>query len=391
MNILEELQYRCLYSNCSDLNIINSGKLTVYAGFDATAPSLHVGNLTTLMMLRLFKKHGHNVIALIGGATTKIGDPSGKDSMRKMLTENEIIANKNSIKDCILSIVPEALILDNNDWFADIKYIDLLQDIGSLFSINRMLTMDSVKLRLEREQNLSFLEFNYMVLQSYDFWHLYKNYNCNVQIGGSDQWGNIVSGIDLIHKKDNKSKAFAITAPLITRSDGKKMGKSEDGAIWLSKDMLSDFDYFQYFRNTPDEDVKKMMLIFTDIEVNEIDKICAENTNINNIKIQLAHHATMICRGIDAAENAKKQAETIFVKGEIDKENAIKVKVNTTIIDLLIILDAVPSKSEARKLIANNGVKFDEKTVINPLFIIDQFGYFKLSVGKKKHFTICII
>ena len=386
MNIIEELKLRNLYSNCTDLDLIADGrKLTVYAGFDATASSLHVGNLTTLMMLRLFQKHGHKVIALLGGATTKIGDPSGKDSMRKILSDEDILVNKNSIKQCILNILPSVTILDNNDWFDGIKYIDLLRDIGHLFSINRMLTMDSVKLRLEREQNLSFLEFNYMILQSFDFWHLYQNYGCNVQIGGSDQWGNIVCGIDLIHKKDNKSKAFGVTAPLITRSDGKKMGKSEDGAIWLNKDMLSDFDYFQYFRNTPDSDVEKMMLIFTDLET--IDK----TKNINDLKADLAFEATKICRGTDAAESAKKQAETIFIKRELDTENAIKIDKNIAILDLLLKLEAVPSKSEARKLIANNGVKIDDKTIINTSLTINNSGFYKVSVGKKKHFTIFIV
>ncbi len=397
MNAIDELKARFLFNNCTNENAIKqylkeSKKLTVYAGFDATAKSLHIGNLTALMMLRIFQRHGHKVIALIGGATTKIGDPSGKDSMRKMLSDEEIVQNKNYIKQSILTFLPSATIVDNNDWFEDIGYIDILRDIGSIFSINKMLTMDSVKMRLDRQQNLSFLEFNYIILQSYDFWHLYKNYGCNVQIGGSDQWGNIVFGVDLIGKKELQSQVFGITSPLITRSDGKKMGKSETGAIWLNSEMLSDFDYFQYFRNITDQDVKKMLLIFTDIATEEVEKICNQSQNINDLKIVLAFEATKICRGIEAAENAKNQAENIFVKNVLDAENAIKITGDISILDLLVNLKATPSKGEARKLIANNGVKIDNITIIESAMIINgkPERYFKISVGKKKHFTIFI-
>ena len=280
-------------------------------GFDCTASSLHVGSLLQIMILKLMQKYGHQPIVLLGGGTTLIGDPSGKDATRKILDQKEIKKNIESIKKVFNKILDTKnkktapIFVNNADWLTKLNYIQFLRDIGTHFTINKMLTFDSVKLRLEREQSLSYMEFNYMILQAYDFYQLFENNNCVLQIGGSDQWGNIINGVDLIRRISQKD-AYGLTSPLITLSSGAKMGKTEKGAIWLNEDQLSSYDYWQFWRNTDDRDVKRFLYYFTEIDLSEINKICNKEKNINNLKILLANEATKILHGKTAAKKLKK-------------------------------------------------------------------------------------
>jgi len=408
-NFLLEMQKRGYLNQCTNLDklseISNKNPISGYIGFDCTASSLHVGSLLQIMILKLMQKYGHRPIVLLGGGTTLIGDPSGKDSTRKMLDNKEIKKNINSIKKVFNRILDTSnkntspIFVNNAEWLTKLKYINFLRDVGSHFTINKMLTFDSVKLRLEREQSLSYMEFNYMILQAYDFYELFKNNKCILQIGGSDQWGNIVNGVDLIRRK-LKKEAFGVTSPLITLASGAKMGKTEKGAIWLNEEELSPYDYWQFWRNTDDRDVKRFIKFFTEIELDEAENIFKEEKNINNLKILLANEATKILHGKDSAKKAEQIAKHTFERGALVSglpEIIIKVdeiKKGINILDLIADNKILSSKSEARRVIANKGFKLNDK-VINDEKKILQLNDFnkntlKLSYGKKKHYLIKI-
>ena len=326
MDFLEEFEARGFFHQCTDKDVlkklINSKSIPAYIGFDCTAKSLHVGSLMQIMIFRLMQRHNLKPIVIVGGATTKIGDPSFKDEARKMLDDSAIQENMNGIKSVLAKFIKfgdgagDALMLNNDEWLANLNYLEFLRDIGPHFSINRMLSFDSVKLRLEREQNLSFLEFNYMLLQAYDFVELYKRYSCRLQIGGSDQWGNIVNGIELNRRLGSKDDIFGLTTPLITTSSGAKMGKTMSGAVWLSEEMLSSYDYYQFWRNTEDLDVIKFMKLFTELPLAEIEKYTTlKGSEINQAKKVLAFEATKLCHGEEKAKLAEETARKIFEEG----------------------------------------------------------------------------
>ena len=407
---LKEMVDRGYLNNCTDLDklteICNKKPITGYIGFDCTARSLHVGSLLQIMILKLMQKHGHRPIVLLGGGTTLIGDPSGKDTTRKILDKIEIKNNIQSIKKVFNKILDTSnkkttpIFVDNAEWLTKLNYIQFLRDIGTHFTINKMLTFDSVKLRLEREQSLSYMEFNYMILQAYDFYQLFKSKNCILQIGGSDQWGNIVNGTDLI-RRVLKKEAFGLTSPLITLASGAKMGKTERGAIWLNKDQLTPYDYWQFWRNTDDRDVKKFLYFFTEIEPEKLKSFFLEETNINNLKILLANEATKILHGSDASKKAAQTAIDTFEKGALGKDlPEIKIKLKElekgiNIIDFIANFKILSSKSEARRAIINKGFKIDDVVVEDQkkILAIKDFkkNIMKLSFGKKKHFLVRII
>ena len=320
-SFLSEMASRGFLNQCTDLDRLNevSDKkpIAAYIGFDCTAPSLHVGSLMQIMILRLLQKYGHQPIVLLGGGTTLIGDPSGKDSTRKILKQKDIKKNISSIKKTFEKLLAsknkktKPIFVDNYSWLGKLKYIDFLRDVGKHFTINKMLSFDSVKLRLDREQSLSYMEFNYMILQAYDFYQLFKKYNCILQMGGSDQWGNIVSGVELTRRILQK-ESFGLTTPLITLSSGAKMGKTEKGAVWLDKKMYSPYDYWQFWRNTADEDVKKFLKYFTEIEVNVLSNKIESESDINKLKVLLANEATKILHGEKAAKESENTAKETF-------------------------------------------------------------------------------
>lgn len=365
-----------------------------YIGFDATAPSLHVGSMVQIMMLRRLQQAGHKPIVLMGGGTTKVGDPSGKDESRKLLTNEDINANIASIKGVFERFLTfgdgpaDAILVNNADWLDALDYIPFLRDIGPHFTINRMLTFDSVKLRLEREQPLTFLEFNYMILQAYDFLELSRRHDCHLQMGGSDQWGNIVNGIELTRRVDGK-QMFGLTTPLITTADGAKMGKTASGAVWLNENALPAYDYWQFWRNTQDGDVGKFLRLFTDIPLDEIARLEAlEGAEINHAKIALANAATALCRGDDAAAAAAETARKVFEDGNTgdDLPSLVIEGGAIGIIDALVQLGFAASKGEAKRKIAEGAVKADNGVIQDADFVL-QFGPgpCKLSLGKKKH------
>lgn len=362
-----------------------AGQVTAYVGYDCTAPSLHIGNLVSIMMLRHFQQAGHRPIVLMGGGTTKVGDPSGKDEGRQLLDDAKINANKASIRRIFERFLdfdgPNAAIMaDNDEWLSGLAYIPFLRDIGRHFSVNRMLSFDSVKLRLDREQPLSFLEFNYMILQAYDFLELNRRFGCTLQMGGSDQWGNIVNGTDLIRRVDAKD-AFGLTTPLITRADGAKMGKTAAGAVWLHEDSLSGFDYWQFWRNTHDADVAKFMKLFTDMPLDEIDRVMAGD--INAAKAVLATEATALCRGRAAAEAAAATAAATFAGGAGDDLPSFAVAGPVTILDALVGLGFAASKGEARRLVAGGGARVDGDAVTGDAQMVGPGA--RVSAGKKRH------
>ena len=402
---LKEFKDRGFFYQCTNedelSSLMDKEKIKAYIGFDCTAESLHVGSLLQIMCLRLLQKNGHRPIVLLGGGTTRIGDPSGKDKTRKILSEDEIERNIKNIKDILKKFLdnddPETkpIFVNNYTWLKDLNYISFLRDIGKHFTINRMLTFDSVKLRLDREQSLSYMEFNYMILQAYDFLELNKKENCVLQIGGSDQWGNIVNGVELIKRYSN-NQSYGLTTPLITLATGAKMGKSENGAIWLDEKFLSAYDYWQFWRNTDDRDVIKFLKNFTDLEIKEIKKI--ENDNINDLKILLANETTSMLHGEDAAKNSEQAAKEAF-SGNTLGSSLPSIKIDPKnidnkfdIIDLIILSKLEKSKSEIRRLIKGNGIKIndeiisDEKLVITNNFFNEN--YLKLSIGKKRHLKI---
>ena len=378
-------------------NLCSKTSITGYIGFDCTAPSLHVGSLMQIMMLRWFQKTGNKPIVLMGGGTTKIGDPSGKDTARPLLTNTTISHNKDSIKfifDRFLSFGhndSDALLIDNSTWLENLNYIEFLREYGSCFSISKLINLESVKLRLEREQNLSFLEFNYSILQAFDFLKLNEEYNCQLQMGGSDQWGNIVTGLDLIKKK-LLNQAFGLTSPLLTTSSGTKMGKSADGAIWLNENQLSNWDFWQYWRNTEDQDVLKFLKLFTEIPISEINKLKKlKGAEINEAKIILANQVTILCRGEKAAQDISSAANNTFNKIKND-ERLPHIKIlnpNISLIDALNTLKFTKSNGEARRLIRGNGAKVNSSLIIDENFVITNNyfinGQVKISSGKKKH------
>ena len=402
---LKEFKDRGFFYQCTNedelSSLMDKKKIKAYIGFDCTAESLHVGSLLQIMCLRLLQKNGHRPIVLLGGGTTRIGDPSGKDKTRKILSEDEIERNIKNIKDILKKFLdnddPETkpIFVNNYTWLKDLNYISFLRDIGKHFTINRMLTFDSVKLRLDREQSLSYMEFNYMILQAYDFLELNKKENCVLQIGGSDQWGNIVNGVELIKRYSN-NQSYGLTTPLITLATGAKMGKSENGAIWLDEKFLSAYDYWQFWRNTDDRDVIKFLKNFTDLEIEQIKKI--ENDNINDLKILLANETTSMLHGEDAAKNSEQAAKEAF-SGNTLGSSLPSIKIDPKnidnkfdIIDLIILSKLEKSKSEIRRLIKGNGIKIndeiisDEKLVITNNFFNEN--YLKLSIGKKRHLKI---
>jgi tyrosyl-tRNA synthetase len=386
--------------------ISNKDPISGYIGFDCTASSLHVGSLLQIMILKLMQKHGHRPIVLLGGGTTLIGDPSGKDATRKILDQKNIKDNIKSIKKVFNKILDTSnknttpVFVDNADWLTKLNYIQFLRDIGSHFTINKMLTFDSVKLRLDREQSLSYMEFNYMILQAYDFYQLFKNNKCILQIGGSDQWGNIVNGVDLIRRKLQK-EAYGLTSPLITLASGSKMGKTEKGAIWLNEDKLSPYDYWQFWRNTDDRDVKRFLYFFTEIEPIELKNIFEKEKNINNLKTLLANEATKILHGQFASKKAEQTAKETFEKNGLGSDlPEIKIKLNqikegVNILDLIFKNKILPSKSEARRVIANRGFKIDGNVIDEEKKLLQLKDFkkntLKLSYGKKKHYLVKII
>ena len=409
-NFLQEMHDRGYLNQCTDISklgdICDKNSISGYIGFDCTAKSLHVGSLLQIMILRLMQKHGHKPIVLLGGGTTLIGDPSGKDSTRKILSQNEIKNNIKSIKRVFNKILDTSkkstspVYVNNADWLTKLNLIQFLRDIGSHFTINKMLTFDSVKLRLDREQSLSYMEFNYMILQAFDFFQLFKNENCILQIGGSDQWGNIINGVDLIRRKLQK-EAYGLTSPLITLASGTKMGKTEKGAIWLNEELLSPYDYWQFWRNTDDRDVNRFLKFFTEIDTKEIDAMCNNEKNVNNLKILLANEATKILHGDIASKKAEKTAKETFEKGNLGSDlPEIKVKnydveKGINILDFIAKNKILTSKSEARRAIANKGIKINDVVVESEKKIIKLKDFekkiLKLSYGKKKHFIVRVI
>ena len=403
-NFLKEFKDRGYFYQCTDeiglSKLLNSESNNVYIGFDSTAPSLHVGSLLQIMCLRLLQKHGHRPIVLLGGGTTRIGDPSGKEETRKIISEKQIEDNINNIKKVFKIFLKtensklKPVFVNNYKWLGKLNYIKFLRNIGRHFTINKMLSFDSVKLRLEREQSLSYMEFNYMILQAYDFYELNKTNKCNLQIGGSDQWGNIVNGVELI-KRESGNQAYGLTTPLITLASGTKMGKTEQGAVWLNKDMLSPYDYWQFWRNTDDRDVLKFLKMFTDLSLKEIENI--KFKNINDLKILLANNATEMLHGKKEAKKSEKLAKNTF-KENSTGENlpGIKIKndiLSKNIVEVISFVNNSISKSEIRRLIKSNAVKIDNKNIQNEKYVIDpnQFtdkGFIKLSIGKKKHYKI---
>ena len=404
---LTEFKERGFFYQCTgedDLSkLMDKEKINAYIGFDCTAESLHVGSLLQIMCLRLLQKHGHRPIVLLGGGTTRIGDPSGKDKTRTILSEDEIIKNIKNIEKILKKFLDDKnpktkpIFVNNYTWLKNLNYISFLRDIGKHFTINKMLSFDSVKTRLEREQSLSYMEFNYMILQAYDFLELNKKENCVLQMGGSDQWGNIVNGVDLIKRHSNK-QAYGLTTPLITLASGAKMGKTESGAVWLDKKFLSPYDYWQFWRNIDDRDVLKFIKIFTDINVSEIEKI--KNNNINVLKILLANKATQMLHGEQEAKNSEETAKKTFRDNSIG-ENLPSISITEkdfkeklTIIDLIILSKLESSKSEIKRLINGNGVKINNQVITNEKLIVtkDLFknNLIKLSLGKKRHIKVQI-
>ena len=374
-----------------------ANSMTAYIGFDCTAPSLHVGSLIQIMMLRWFQKTGHKPIVLMGGGTTKIGDPSGKDNARPVLSSETIKKNQESIKTIFEKFLKfgvsnnEALMVDNSKWLEKLNYISFLRDFGSSFSINKLINLESVKQRLDREQNLSFLEFNYSLLQAFDFLQLHKKYGCKIQMGGSDQWGNIVTGLDLIKKKTSK-QSFGFTSPLLTTSSGAKMGKTANGAIWLNEEQLSDWEFWQYWRNTEDLDVVKFLKLFTEIPITEISKLGQlKGAEINEAKIVLANEVTKLCRSPEAAKKITISASNVFNKIKADEAlptiNVLQPEIS--FIDALKGLNFLKTNGEARRLIRGNGAKINDVVVVDENYVLRSEDYkngkVKVSFGKKRH------
>ncbi len=394
---------------CTDMteldNRLSNDVVVAYNGFDPTGPSLHVGHLLPIMMLRLLQKTGHKPIVLLGGGTAMIGDPSGKDNARQLLTEETIDQNIQSIRHVFEKYLKfgdgptDAVMVNNADWLNDLEYIPFLRDYGRHFSVNRMLSFDSVKLRLDREQPLSFLEFNYMILQAYDFVELFRNYSCTLQMGGSDQWGNIVNGVEL-GRRAAEASLFGLTAPLIQTSDGAKMGKTAQGAVWLNENMLTPYDYWQFWRNTSDADVIRFLKLFTELPMDEVDRLAAlEGAELNEAKKILANEATTLCHGRAAAEAAAETARKTFEQSSVDaglptiEISMAGLSAGIAVIDLLVTAGFCASRGESRRLIRQGGARLNDQSISDEAMIVngdavsaDQI--IKLSSGKKRHVLI---
>jgi len=408
-SFLKEFKQREYFNQCTNSDelekLMNKKKIRAYIGFDCTSQSLHVGSLLQIMCLRMLQKYGHQPIVLLGGGTTRIGDPSGKEETRKILAEKEIEKNIKNIQKVFKVFLntkntkTKPIFVNNYKWLGKLNYIKFLREVGKHFTINKMLSFDSIKLRLDREQSLSYMEFNYMILQAYDFLELNKTKSCLMQIGGSDQWGNIINGVELIKRYSNK-QVFGLTTPLITLASGVKMGKTEKGAVWLEKSLLSPYDYWQFWRNTDDRDVIKFLKMFTDLKIEKIDEI--KNQNINNLKVILANEATSMLHGNTAAKKAEQTAKNTFDEKSVgDDLPSIKIhieeiKKGVNIVDLVISSNLLTSKSEVRRTIKNRGIKVNNKTIENDKenISINNFNnenYLKLSHGKKNHVIIKMV
>ena len=406
LNVLSERGFIHQLSDADGLDAaLSKGVLTAYIGFDCTAPSLHIGNLVQVMLLRWLQKTGGRPLALMGGGTTRVGDPSGKDDTRQLLTKDQIGANKSGIREVFTKFLTfgdrptDAVMIDNADWLDHLNYIDFLRDYGRHFTINRMLTFDSVKLRLEREQPLTFLEFNYMLLQAYDFLELYRRTGCQLQMGGSDQWGNIINGIELGRRVDG-ADLFALTSPLLTSSSGAKMGKTAAGAVWLNADLLKPYDYWQYWRNTEDDDVGRFLKLFTELGLEEIARLDAlKGAEINDAKAVLATEATAMLHGRDAANAAAETARQTFVEGasaeglptiEISGDD---LSAGIGLLTLLVTAGLAQSNGEARRHVKGGAVRIndvarnDERSLVTAKEQ-DADGVIKLSLGKKRHVLV---
>ena len=404
-SFLSEFKQRDYFNQCTNSDeleqLMNKKKIRAYIGFDCTASSLHVGSLLQIMCLRLLQKHGHQPIVLLGGGTTRIGDPSGKEETRKILSEKEIEKNIKNIEKVFKIYLKTSdpktkpIFVNNYKWLGKLNYIKFLREIGKHFTINKMLSFDSVKLRLDREQSLSYMEFNYMILQAYDFFELNKNKNCLMQMGGSDQWGNIVNGVELI-KRHSSKQVFGLTTPLITLSSGSKMGKTEKGAVWLDKKLLSSYDYWQFWRNTDDRDVLRFIKMFTDLTLKKIEEI--KNKNINQLKIILANECTKMLHGNNEAKLAEETAKKTFEENSTGSGlptisiNPKKLSEKINIIDLVVLSKLENSKSEIRRLIKGNGIKINNQVINDEKFSITKElfseNFIKLSIGKKRHIKV---
>ncbi|MBS0385223.1 MAG: tyrosine--tRNA ligase [Proteobacteria bacterium] len=392
------------FHQCTDLEGLDKAAVagvTGYIGFDMTAPSLHVGNLTQIMTLRRLQQAGGKPIVLLGGGTTRVGDPSGKEEMRQLLTEEQIVENTQSIRGTFEKFLrfgagkTDALLVDNSEWLLALNYLDFLRTVGRHMSVNRMLTMDSVKLRLEREQPMSFIEFNYMILQAYDFVELKKRYDCDLQMGGSDQWGNIVNGVELGRRMEG-FELFGLTQPLITTASGAKMGKTAQGAVWLNADMLSPYDYWQYWRNTEDADVGKFLKIFTDLPLEEIARLEAlQGAEINDAKKVLATEATALLHGRDDANRAAGAAQATFERGVRSDDlptfpiSQSEISAGVRVAAAFVRAELVSSNGEAKRHIAAGALRVNDHAVDNDTAMLTAAdvvdGAIKLSLGKKKH------
>ena len=411
---LQECEKRGFLNQCTnieelDKQLCSDKPVIAYWGTDPTGASLHVGHLFSLMMIRLFQRCGNKPIILLGGATGQVGDPSGKDKTRPMMSLETLQENKKNIKKSIEKFIKfgdgetDAILVDNYDWWKDVNYLSLLRDIAPHISVNRMLTFESVKQRLSKEEHMSFLEFNYMILQSYDFYHLYKTYNCTLQLCGADQWGNVCAGVELTRKlqflnnaveKGEKTEVLGFSTPLLLDSNGKKLGKSEGNAVWVNEELLSPYDYYQYFRNINDADVVKLLKTYTDLAVEDIENLQEKyKDNINELKKILAFEATKICHGEEKAKKAMDQAQSIFEGNSIDSLPKLEYNIQNdekSIFQLIKNLGLASSGGEAKKLIRGGGVKINDEKVEDENLDISKFKEFKLSVGKKKHYLIII-
>lgn len=395
-------------AEAADATLAKGEPVAAYIGFDLTAPSLHVGSLLQIMLLRHFQQCGHKPIVLMGGGTTKVGDPSGKDESRKMLTQDDIDFNKANIKKIFERFLTfgdgptDAVMVDNAEWLDTLGYIDFLREIGPHFTINRMMTFDSVKLRLDREQPLTFLEFNYMILQAYDFMELNRRFGCKIQLGGSDQWGNIVNGMELARRMDG-AELYGITSPLITTADGGKMGKTAQGAVWLNEDKLSHYDYWQFWRNVQDADVGRFLRLFTELPLEEIERLeNLEGAQINDAKKLLADHCTTLCRGAEAAQQAAETAIKTFEQGQLGADlptveiSASELTDGKNILDVFVDADLAKSKKEVRRLVDQGGAKINDMAIkdANHMITMDTFAgeeQIKLSAGKKRHAILKLV
>ena len=400
---------RGFLADCTDYQALDdafaAGVVPAYIGFDATAKSLHVGSLIQIMMLRWLQKTGHKPIVLMGGGTTKVGDPSFRADERPLLTPDQIDDNISGIKQVFSSYVTfgdgetDANMVNNAEWLDGLNYLEFLRDIGRHFSVNRMLAFESVKSRLDREQSLSFLEFNYMILQAYDFLELNRRYGCLLQMGGSDQWGNIVNGIDLTRRVLN-NQIFGLTSPLLTTSDGKKMGKSQDGAVWLNADMRSPYEFWQFWRNTTDADVGRFLKLYTEMPIEECDRLGAlEGSDINDAKIILANAVTTLAHGADAAVAAEATAREVFEKGGRGDDlptltlSAADIGDGISIVQLIVKSGLAKSGKDAKRLIGENGAKMNDEAIESTGIVVqaaDLTAPIKLSAGKKRHALVVL-